>query len=165
MVRIIPMPKYGKDNSNAPGRTFIRVVGVHSGSTTRGSRRLHSRSDTSMNDDDSFSNARLSILQIWHKYEWYKSFSNAIIEDLIDLTQVWMIYVILFQMLIEGVGKSRNLINTESAIRFDARKQMSASWSTNNPILMSYNLIHSQRWKILRKTMTHDFKCDDYCLT
>ena len=111
MVRIIPMPKYGKDNSNAPGRTFIRGVGVHSGSTTRGSRRLHSRFDTSMNDDDSFSR------------------SDASMND-----------IILFQMLIEGVGESRNLIDNESA-----------SWSTNNPTFSIYNLILSHRWKLIMK--------------
>ena len=120
MVRIIPMPKYGKDNSNAPGRTFIRGVGVHSGSTTRGSRRLHSRFDTSMNDDDSFSR------------------SDASMND-----------IILFQMLIEGVGESRNLIDTESKTRFDARDQMSAAWSTNNPTFSTCNLILPNRWKIL----------------
>ena len=136
MLRIIPVPKYSKDNCNAPGRTFIRVVGVHSGSTARGSRRLHSRSDASKNDDNSFSR------------------SDASMND-----------IILFQMLIEGVGESRNLIDTESKTRFDARDQMSAAWSTNNPTFLTCNLILPNRWKILWKTMTHDFKCDDYCLT
>ena len=73
-----------------------------------------------MNDDDSFSNG-------------YRS--DTSMNDIIPI-----------QMLIEGVGESRNLINTESANRFDARKQMSASWSTNNPIFSIYNLKLSHRW-------------------